>query len=112
MDVYNIRLELEMEIDQGYVMSYVHRKGMKLPAIFAAPATVYHDDAFDKNRVTYWLHEIILPHSDLSDRPSSDRPLLKILLLEFGKPCKLSHGLRFERSLTSSRFLRRRCISI
>jgi hypothetical protein len=38
--------------------------------------------------------------------------LLKILMLEFCKSWKLSHGLRFERSLSSSRFLRRRCISI
>jgi hypothetical protein len=44
---------------------------MKLPAIVAELAAVYHEDAFDQNRVTYWLHEIKSHRSDLSDRPSS-----------------------------------------
>jgi hypothetical protein len=65
---YNIRLELHMEIEQRYVVSYLHRKWMKLPAIVAEPAAVYHEDAFDENRVKYWLHEIKLHRSDLSDR--------------------------------------------
>jgi hypothetical protein len=29
MRVYNIRLELQMEIEQRYVVSYFQRKGMK-----------------------------------------------------------------------------------
>jgi hypothetical protein len=58
MDVYNIRFELQTEIEQRYVVSYLHRKGMKLPAIVAAPAAVYHKDAFDENRVKYWLHQM------------------------------------------------------
>jgi hypothetical protein len=71
MYVYNIRLELQMEIKQKHVVSYFHRKGTKLPAIVAELAAVYHEDAFDENRVKYWLHEIKLHRSDLSDRPSS-----------------------------------------
>jgi hypothetical protein len=47
-----------MEIEQKYVVSYVHRKGIKLPVIVAEPAAVDHEDAFDENRATYWLHEI------------------------------------------------------
>jgi hypothetical protein len=47
------------------------RKGMKLPAIVAERAAVYHKDAFDENRMKYWLHEIKLHRYDLSDRPSS-----------------------------------------
>jgi hypothetical protein len=35
MCVYNIRLELEMEIEQRDVVSCFHRKGMKLPATVA-----------------------------------------------------------------------------
>jgi hypothetical protein len=108
MFVYNIRLELQMEVERRYVVSYLHRKGMKLPAIVAELVAVYHKDAFDGNRVKYWLHEIKLHHSDLSDRPNSGRPLLKISMLEFCKSWKLSHGRRFERPLSSSRFLRRR----
>jgi hypothetical protein len=50
---------------------------MKLPAIVAEPAAVYHEDAFDENRMKYWLHEIKLRCSDLSDRPSSDRSPLE-----------------------------------
>jgi hypothetical protein len=46
---------------------------MKLPAIVAEQAAVYHEDAFDKNRVKYWLHEIKLHRSDVSDRLSSRR---------------------------------------
>jgi hypothetical protein len=49
-------------------------KGMKLPPIVAELAAVYHEDAFDENIVKYWLHEITLYHSDLSDQPSSGRP--------------------------------------
>jgi hypothetical protein len=75
-------------------------------------AAAYHENAFNENRVKYWLHEIKLHHSDLSDRPKPAEPLLEILMLELYKFWKLSRGLRFERSLSSSRFLRRRCISI
>jgi hypothetical protein len=60
-----------MEIEQRYVMSYLHCKGMKLPAIVAELAKVYHKNAFNKNKAKYWLHKIKLPPSDLSDRPSS-----------------------------------------
>jgi hypothetical protein len=42
-----------MEIDQRYVVSYLHCKGMKLPAIVAELAGVYHEDAFDESRVKY-----------------------------------------------------------
>jgi transposase len=77
MHVDNIRLELQMEIEERYVVSYLHRKGMKLPAIVAELAAVHHENAFDENRVKYWLHEIKLHRSDLSDRPSSGRPPLE-----------------------------------
>jgi hypothetical protein len=50
---------------------------MKLAAIVAEPAAVYHGDAFDENRVQYWLHETKLYRSDLSDRPNSGRPPLE-----------------------------------
>jgi hypothetical protein len=53
MYVYNIRLELHMEIEQRYVVSYLPRKGMKLPAIVAELATADHEDAFDEDRVKY-----------------------------------------------------------
>jgi hypothetical protein len=52
-------------------VSYLHREGMKLPAIVTELAAVYHEDAFDENRAKYWLHEIKLHRSDKSDRPSS-----------------------------------------
>jgi hypothetical protein len=54
MYIYNIRLELQMEIEQGYGVSCIHRKGMKLPAIVADLAAVYHKDAVGENRVKYW----------------------------------------------------------
>jgi hypothetical protein len=73
MHVYSIRLELHMEIEQRHVVSDVHRKGMKLPAIVAELVAVYHEDAFDENRVKYWPHEIKLHCFDLSDQPSSGR---------------------------------------
>jgi hypothetical protein len=53
MDVYNIRLELQMEIEQRYVVSYLHHKGIKLPAIVAELAAVYHKNAFGENGVKY-----------------------------------------------------------
>jgi hypothetical protein len=71
MYIYNIRLELQMEIEQRYVVGDLHRKGMKSPAIVAEPVAVYHNDAFDDDRVKYWLYEINLHRSDLSDRSSS-----------------------------------------
>jgi hypothetical protein len=73
MHVYNIHLELQMEIEQRYVVSHLHRKGMKLPAIVAGLAAVYHENAFDENRVKYWPPEIKLHCSDLNDRSSSGR---------------------------------------
>jgi hypothetical protein len=60
MYFYNVRLELQMKIEQKYVVSSLHRKGMKLPAIIAEPAAVCHGNAFDENRVKYWLHKIKL----------------------------------------------------
>jgi hypothetical protein len=67
MYVYNIRFELQMEIEQRYVMSHLHCKWMKLPAVVAELVAVCHENAFDENRVKYWLHEIKLHRSDLSD---------------------------------------------
>jgi hypothetical protein len=37
-----------MEIEQRHLVSYLHRKGMKLPAIVAELAAVYYEDAFDQ----------------------------------------------------------------
>jgi hypothetical protein len=53
MYVYTIRLEFQMEIEQRYVVSYLHRNGMKLPEIVAELASVYREEAFDENRVKY-----------------------------------------------------------
>jgi hypothetical protein len=66
-----------MEIEQRYVMSYLDRKGKKLPAVVAELAAVDHEDAFDENRVKYWLYEIKLHRSDLSDRLRSGRSPLE-----------------------------------
>jgi hypothetical protein len=74
MYLENIRLEFQMGIEQRDVVSYLHRKDMKLPAVVAEIGAVYHIDAFDENRMKYWLHEIKLHGSNLSDRPSSRRP--------------------------------------
>jgi hypothetical protein len=54
MCVYNICFELPVEIEQRYVVSYLHCKGMKLPAIVAGLAAAYHEDALDENRVKFW----------------------------------------------------------
>jgi hypothetical protein len=53
MYVCDIRLGLQMEIEQRYVVSSPYRKGMKLPAIVAGRAAVYHEDSFNENRVKY-----------------------------------------------------------
>jgi hypothetical protein len=101
-----------MEMEQRYVVSYLYRKEMKPPAIVAELAAVYHENAFNENRVQYWPHEIkVIVLIRVTDRAPAG-PLLKVLMLEFCKSWKLSHVLRFERSLSSSKFLRRRCISI
>jgi hypothetical protein len=77
----NIRLQYPFRITDGNQaengVSYLHHKGMKLPAIVTEPAAVSNEDAFNENRVKHWQHEIKLHCSDLSDRPSFDRPLLK-----------------------------------
>jgi transposase len=90
MYVYDVRLELHMEIEQRYVVSYLHRKGMKLPAIADELTAVYQEDAFKENVIQYWLHEIKLHRSDLSDRPISgrhpledfDAPIMQVLEAE------------------------------
>jgi hypothetical protein len=53
MYVYNIPFEFLMEIEQRYVVSHLHRKGMELLAIVVERAAIYHKDAFDENRVKY-----------------------------------------------------------
>jgi hypothetical protein len=65
MYVYNTRSELQMEIQQRYMVSFLHRKGMKLPAIVTERAAVYPEGAFDENRVKDWLREIKSHRSDL-----------------------------------------------
>jgi hypothetical protein len=42
MYVYNIHSELRIEIEWRYVVKYLHRKGMKLPAIVDELTAVYH----------------------------------------------------------------------
>jgi hypothetical protein len=42
-----------MGIERRYVVSYLYRKGKKLLAIVPELAAVYHEDAFDENRVKY-----------------------------------------------------------
>jgi hypothetical protein len=79
MYVYNIRLVFRMEIAPRYAVSSLRRKGMKQAAIVAELAAVYSEDAFNENRVKYWRHEIKLHRSDLSDRPSSDRPPIEAI---------------------------------
>jgi hypothetical protein len=97
MYVYNIRLEFQKEIEQTYMVSCLHRKGMKLPAIVAELAAVYHEDAFNENRVKYWLHEIKLHCSNLSDRPSSGLPTLEGIDARILQVLVVVNGLRFER---------------
>jgi hypothetical protein len=43
-----------MEIEQRYVVTYLYRKGMKLPVIVTEIAAVDYEDTFDENRVKYW----------------------------------------------------------
>jgi hypothetical protein len=66
-----------MEIEQRYVVICLHRKGMKLPAIVVELAAVYHEDAFNENRVKSWLREMKLHRSDLSDHPGSGQASLE-----------------------------------
>jgi hypothetical protein len=70
---------------------------MKLPEIVAELASVYHKEAFDENKVKYWLHELKLHRSDLRDRLLRAEPALKIWMPELCKDSKLSQDLRFER---------------
>jgi hypothetical protein len=64
MYVDDVRLELQMEIEQRYLASYLHHRGMKLLAIVAERAVVHHEDTFEENRVKCWLREIRLHCSD------------------------------------------------
>jgi hypothetical protein len=73
----NIYLESQMGVEHRCVVGYLHRKGTKLPTVVAELMEVYHEDAFDENRVNYWLHETKLHHSDLSDRPRPGWPPLE-----------------------------------
>jgi hypothetical protein len=42
-----------MEIGQRDMVNYLHCEGMKLPAIVAELAVVYHENAFNENRTKY-----------------------------------------------------------
>jgi hypothetical protein len=71
-------VELELEVEVKVKADWkLKRKWIKLPTIIAELAAVYRQDTFDENGVKYWLHEIKLHRSDLSDRPSSGRPPLE-----------------------------------
>jgi hypothetical protein len=53
----NVRLQYWFRITDGNQAEVCgelpHRKGLRLPAIAADPAGVYHEDEFDENRVKY-----------------------------------------------------------
>jgi hypothetical protein len=74
----NIRLQYPFRITDGNQAGICSEvpppQGMKLAAIVAGLAAVDHKDAFEANRVKYWLYEINLHRSDLSDRQRSGRP--------------------------------------
>jgi hypothetical protein len=53
MYVDNIRVKFQIEIEQRYVVSYLHRKGVTRRAIVAELAAVYHENALDENSVKY-----------------------------------------------------------
>jgi hypothetical protein len=53
MYVCSIRFELQMEIEQRDIVSYLHRNWMELAAIVVELAAVCHEDAFDENREKY-----------------------------------------------------------
>jgi hypothetical protein len=59
------------------MVNYLHRKGIKRPAMVAELAAVYHEDAFDESRAKHLSHEIKFYRSDLSDRSSSSGPSLE-----------------------------------
>jgi hypothetical protein len=79
MYVYNIRFEFQMEIEQSDVVSDLHREGMKLPAIVVEPepTAVYHEDAFDENRVKHLPRQTLSPLASVriySSRSIGDWP--------------------------------------
>jgi hypothetical protein len=47
-----------MGIEQRYVVRCLDHKEMKPPAVVAELTAVYHEDAFDENKVKYRLCEI------------------------------------------------------
>jgi hypothetical protein len=67
----NVRLQYLFRIPDGNQAEVCGElpppKGMKLPAIVAGLAAVYHKDTFDENKAKYPLHEIKLHRPDLSD---------------------------------------------
>jgi hypothetical protein len=112
MYVYDIRLELHMKIEERYVVSYLHHKGIKLSGIVSELAAVYHENIFDENRVKYQLHVINLHGSDLSARPSSGRPSLEDIDARILKVLEAEPGSSIQTSAEFSRILHRMCISI
>jgi hypothetical protein len=95
--IEDVCLEFQMEIERRSGVGYLHGKSMKLPEIVVEPESVYHHEALDENRVKYCLHDLNLRRSDLRDWLCSGRYPLKMMMPEFCKSSKLSHGLGFER---------------
>jgi Trk K+ transport system NAD-binding subunit len=112
MYVCNVRWKLQIEIEQRYVVSCLGCKERKLPAIVSEPAAVYHEDAFDANRMKYWRHEINSDCSDLTDRPSSGRSRLKDIDARILQVLEAESWSSVEQSLSDLRFLLRQRISI
>jgi hypothetical protein len=84
---------------------------MKLPEIVTELASVYHEEAFDENKVKYRSYKFKLHRPDLSDWPSSADRLeeLDARILQVLEP---EPWFRSKREPRSSTFLLRRNVFI
>lgn len=64
-----------MEIEQRYVISFLVKKGLKTKDIILELQETYHEEAFSKTTVYYWINEIKLGRTDFNNIPSPGRPV-------------------------------------
>lgn len=62
-----------MDIEQRYVVAYLHRKNSTIEEIHEQLMETYGGESLSKYQVKYWVHEVILQRENLHDRPGIEK---------------------------------------
>jgi len=66
----------DLKVEQRFVISYLRRKKLKMIPILEELQAVYGEDSLKEDDVKYWIHELKLGRTMLTDDYHPGRPLL------------------------------------